>query len=176
MNGSVRPRRVLIIRHGEKPGDPCVDDLADGPNLSPRGYERAVALATYVPAQFGQPDFLIATQATSSSNRPVETITPLFNETKVVIDSKHPDKDYDKVAADILGNPKYAGKQVLICWHHGKIPKLAAALGGLPPVSEWPCDAFDRVWQITYPTDGSATTIVPVQDLPQMPLPSDARA
>jgi phosphohistidine phosphatase SixA len=172
MVGSTLPRRVLIIRHGEKPGDPCTDDSSDGPNLSSRGYQRAAALAAYVPAQFGNPDFLIATRASSSSNRPVETITPLSKAT-VAIDDKHPDNDYDKVAADILSNPKYAGKQVLICWHHGKIPKLTVSLRGQPPVSEWPCDVFDRVWQITYPTDGS-TAIVPVLNLPQKLLPGDS--
>jgi phosphohistidine phosphatase SixA len=131
MVGSTLPRRVLIIRHAEKPGDPCIDDSADGPNLSSRGYKRADALAAYVPNQFqfGQLDFLIATQATRSSNRPVETITPLSKAT-VAIDDKHPDEDFDKVAADILSNPKYAGKQVLICWHHGKIPKLTGLLRG----------------------------------------------
>ncbi len=171
MVGSAPPWRVLIIRHGEKPGDPCIDGSADGPNLSSRGYERAEALAADVPTQFGRPDFIIATQATRSSNRPIETITPLSKAIAVAIDHKHSNDNYDKVAADILSNPKYAGKQVLICWHHGKIPELTVLLRGQPPVSPWPCNMFDRVWQITYPTDGSATTTV---QLPQNLLPGDS--
>jgi hypothetical protein len=59
MSASTLPKCVLIIRHGEKPGDPCSDDaLGGGPDLSTRGYERAGALVPYVPAQFGRPDFL----------------------------------------------------------------------------------------------------------------------
>jgi broad specificity phosphatase PhoE len=126
------PKQVLIIRHGEKSGDPGVDNTGDGPSLSTRGYERAGALAPYVPAQFGRPDFLFATRASANSNRPVETITPLSKAIGVSIDDKHADKDYGKVASDILGNPKYAGKLVLICWHHGKIPDLAGALSRGP--------------------------------------------
>ena len=34
------PKLVFIIRHGEKPGDPAVDNDADGPNLSTRGHEQ----------------------------------------------------------------------------------------------------------------------------------------
>src|SRR5271163_2042522 len=115
VNATTLPRQVLIIRHAEKPGDPGADNPPDGPNLSTRGYERAGALAPYVPAQFGRPDFLFATQATASSNRPVETITPLSKAINVAIDSKHADNEYGKVATDILGNGKYAGKLVLIC-------------------------------------------------------------
>jgi len=48
------PAQILIIRHGEKPGKPGVDGEADGPDLSRKGYERAVALAFNFPATFGK--------------------------------------------------------------------------------------------------------------------------
>lgn len=168
------PKYVIIIRHGEKPGDPATDDEADGTDLSTRGYERAGALAPYVPATFGAPDFLFATQASKHSNRPVETITPLAQALKLDIDAKHADDDYQKVADDILGNAKYAGKQVLICWHHGKIPQLAAALGATPPESPWPGDVFDRVWLIEYP--GGNATGAQTSNLPQKLLYGDSDA
>ncbi len=38
------PRFVMIIRHGEKPGDPNTDKKEDGPNLSILGSARATAL------------------------------------------------------------------------------------------------------------------------------------
>jgi hypothetical protein len=173
MSESKLPKRVLIIRHGEKPGDPSADNTGDGPSLSTKGYERAGALAPYVPAQFGPPDFLFATRESENSNRPVETITPLSKAIGVPIDDKHVDEDYGKVASDILGNAKYAGKLVLICWHHGKIPDLTRALHAVPPVPKWPGTVFDRVWQIDYPTDGSAANNLPVQNLPQMLLYGD---
>lgn len=174
MNSTALPKQVLIIRHAEKPGDPGADDQIDGPNLSTRGYERAGALAPYVLARFGRPDFLFAAQATANSNRPFETITPLSKAIGVEINSKHADKDYGKVAAEILGNPKYAGKLVLVCWHHRRIQDIATALGAKPPVSKWPGSVFDRVWEISYPTDGSAAKNLPVQDHPQRLLYGDS--
>jgi hypothetical protein len=173
MSESKLPKQVLIIRHGEKRGYPGADNTVDGPSLSTKGYERAGALAPYVPAQFGRPDFLFAMRASENSNRPVETITPLSKAIGVPIDDKHADKDYGKVAADILSNPKYAGKLVLICWHHGKIPDLAGALRAVPPVSKWPGTVFDRVWQIDYPIDESTANNLPVLNLPQKLLYGD---
>ena len=164
--------QVIIIRHGEKPGDPATDSAADGIDLSTRGYERAGALAPYIPDVFGKPDFLFAAKASKHSNRPVETITPLAQALGLQIDAKHEDDDFEKVAEDILGNSKYAGKLVLICWHHGKIPELTTALGGVPPCSPWPEDVFDRVWKIDYPSGSQGD--LPVQNIPQMLLYGDA--
>jgi hypothetical protein len=167
------PATVLIIRHGEKPGDPATDNAGDSVDLSTRGYERAAALSVYVPATFGKPDFLFATQASKHSNRPVETITPLAKALGLPIDHKHADDDYAKVAEDVLTHHKYSGKLVLICWHHGKIPELTAALGGVPPIAHWPGTVFDRVWRIDYPA-GGATTGLPVQNIPQQLLYGDS--
>lgn len=166
--------RVIIIRHGEKPGDPATDSAADGVDLSTRGYERAGALAPYIPAVFGKPDFLFAAKASKHSNRPVETITPLAQALGLRIDAKHEDDDFEKVAQDILTNSKYAGKLILICWHHGKIPELTTALGAIPPCSPWPGDVFDRVWKIDYP--GGSQGGLPAQNIPQMLLYGDTAA
>ena len=92
---------------------------------------------------------------------------------KLDINSKHADDDYQKVADDILGNSKHAGKLVLICWHHGKIPCLTTALGGKPPHSSWPGTVFDRVWQIDYPEGTSTPKNLPVKNLAQMLLYGD---
>jgi hypothetical protein len=166
--------QVIIIRHGEKPGNPATDNDADGIDLSTKGYERAGALAPYIPDTFGAPDFLFAAQASKHSNRPVETITPLSVRLGIEIDCKHADDEYQKLADDILGNAKYAGKRILICWHHGKIPELTAALGGVPPFSPWPGYIFDRVWKIEYPAAGRTVTNLSVQNIPQMLLFGDS--
>jgi phosphohistidine phosphatase SixA len=157
------PYQIVIIRHAEKPGGNDDDATSTDPNLSLRGYERAAALAPFLPPTFGQPDFLFASQASSSSNRPVETITPLANSLGMKINSSFADADYLALANSLLNTATYAGQLVLICWHHGKIPKLATALGVTPPLDPWPSDVFDRVWQITYPqppgSGGSPTVI-----------------
>lgn len=64
---SAGPSQVLIIRHGEKPGDPSTDSAADSTDFSMQGYERAASLAVYVPATFGKSDVLFATQASVNS-------------------------------------------------------------------------------------------------------------
>jgi len=165
-------KKLLIIRHGEKPGDPAVDASTDGINLSTKGYERAGALAPYVPATFGAPDFLFATKASNHSNRPVETITPLSTQTHLDIHSEFEDNQYANLAEKLTSDEKYAGKQLLICWHHGTIPALVTALGYTPPVAHWPSDSFDRVWVIenTNVTGAAAQ----VQNLPQQLLFGDA--
>src|SRR5262245_60443002 len=174
------PAQVLIIRHGEKLGDPA-EEQDGGPDLSVRGSARAAALptlfapaapsqlscevakatdgfsGTYLPVsvggnapQFPMPDFIFATARSDRSNRPVETITPLAAALHLEFNHKHAEEDYGTVARDILTHPKYAGKVVLICWHHGKIPGLASALGIASPPA-WPGTVFDAVWQITWP-------------------------
>jgi hypothetical protein len=170
---SAGPREVLIIRHGEKPGDPSTDSPADSADLSTQGYERAASLAVYVPATFGRPDVLFATQASKNSNRPVETITPLATALGLTIDDTYADDDYAALATEVLTDPKYTGQLVLICWHHGKIPVLTSALGGVPPATHWKGHVFDRVWKIDYPA-GGATTGLPVVDIPQMLMYGDS--
>ncbi|AST28846.1 hypothetical protein CDC45_17265 [Ralstonia pseudosolanacearum] len=128
-------------------------------------------MAPYVPATFGKPDFLFATQASVHSNRPVETITPLASAIGLPIHDDHGDNEYGKLASKLISDDKYAGKLVLICWHHGKIPELAAALGGVPPEQHWPPTTFDRVWILDY-TQASNTAIL-VRNQPQRLLFGD---
>jgi phosphohistidine phosphatase SixA len=157
------PHIVMIIRHAEKP------DAEDDPNLSPRGYERAEALATVIPARFPRPDFLIATKRSKGSDRPIETITPLSKALKEKIDSKFKDDEVAEVAEAVLHDPRYSGKTVLIAWHHGKIPELARALGETDVPDKWNPKVFDRVWEIIY-ENGTVTW----KNLPQEALPGDA--
>lgn len=72
------------------------------------------------------------------------------------------------MAHTILNEPAFAGEVVLICWHHGKIPQIAKALGIAKP-PKWDGKIFDRVWQITF-AKGKAT----LADLPQQLLFGDA--
>jgi hypothetical protein len=193
------PDRVLIIRHGEKLGDPKKDDDG-GRHLSIQGSARAAYLPSlFVAAQpqlscalhlkadefhgryrpipikdkaprFSTPNYIFATQRSKNSNRPVETVTPLGTAINLPINDGFADKDKDisKMVNAILND--YPGKIILICWHHGKIPDLAKALGiGKPP--KWDGKVFDRVWQITFPK-GKAS----LEDSPQMLLYGDSKS
>ena len=159
------PRVVMIIRHAEKP------DEADGkkdPNLSKRGVERAQALAKVIPEHFPKPDFLIAAKRSKGSNRPGETIAPLAKALDEKVESKFKDSEFDGLAQAVLTDPKYAGKVVLIAWHHKEIPGLAKALGVKDVPDKWKSKVFDRVWEITYEND-----VATLEDRPQNALPGD---
>ncbi len=197
------PALVMIIRHGEKPGDPANDDNG-GPHLATLGSGRAAALpslftpdpnaqmpvagweqlscdlatstksqftGTYVSSginagqsRFPTPDFLFATQAGSSSNRPAETITPLcealqsYYNPNISINQNFNNDPNDQqhglpaLVAEITTNPEtYGGKIILIAWHHGQIPNLILDFG-VPqnelPFTSWPSDRFDMVFLI----------------------------
>jgi hypothetical protein len=164
------PATILLIRHAEKLTDGRLD-------LSTVGFERAREM----PLMFAgadqpgtshnlpRPEFLFATHVSKHSNRPVETITPLSEALKLPISSEVDDKDFGALAKDLLSG-KYAGKVVLVAWHHGSLPEFARALGAVPPYDPWPETQFDRVWRIDY-KDGKATLV----DLPQELLPGDSK-
>jgi hypothetical protein len=188
----------MLIRHGEKLGDSSSDKdggpnlsirgsaraaalpqlfapsktpygcaLSLGKKQAFNGEYVSVAIQGTAP-RFSTPAFLFATQASKSSNRPVETITPLSAALNLTYDDKHADSDYAKVASDILTDSKYAGAVVLVCWHHSNLPNLATKLGIASP-PPWHGTVFDRVWAISY-SSGTAS----LADDPQMLLYGDA--
>jgi hypothetical protein len=161
------PRVVILIRHGEKP-----PKEQHSPHLTPTGVERAKLIPTlFSPGRtptLPRPDFLFATHFTPSSNREVETLQPLAQGLHLELNDQFLEGEIEKLAAEILGG-KYAGKVVLVCWHHGKIPAIAAALG-VPNPPAWPDTVFDRIWKIEWVNGTGVMT-----DLPENLLPGDSR-
>jgi hypothetical protein len=161
---------ILMVRHAEKPED------NNDTGLAVPGQARANAYITYfqnfaMGSKAVRLRFLFATAQSSESNRPVLTITPLSKALGLDINSKHADKEYLKVAADILQDPKYDNSDILICWHHGKILQLAEALGvdrgKLPPSSTWPAvpwleNVFGWLLQLCFDGHGS---LIPEQNI-----------
>jgi hypothetical protein len=150
-------------------------DLATGAEGEFSGvYGNSTALAG--PSRRFPPDFLFATASSSSSSRPLETITPtvqalqfLTNNPKLTINQQF-GNDTDGInglVKLVLSGAPYAGKVVLICWHHGTIPQLTEAFG-VPasqlPFSKWPSTVFDLVFGITFPS-GQANLGVTCQKL-----------
>lgn len=115
-----------------------------------------------------RPDFLFATHFTPSSNREVETLQPLAQSLHLQMNDQYAEDDVDNLTADILGG-KYAGKVVLVCWHHGKIAAIAAALG-VPNPPAWPDTVFDRIWKVEW-LQGT----VAMANLPENLLPGDSQ-
>jgi hypothetical protein len=150
------PARVLIIRHAEKPNDGL------SVHLSEDGKKRAEMLPKLFeksddrPVPFPKPDFLIATRNTKNSQRPAETLAPLAKSLDLEVDAGFDHQNPAAFAKAIFGTPKYAGKTVLVCWHHGAIVELAKSLGAESP-PEWKDGVYDRVWDLTFDEQGKIT-------------------
>jgi len=144
---------ILIIRHAEKP--------TSGVELSPEGQKRAEAYVGYF-QKFtidGKPvklDYLFSTADSEKSHRPRLTIEPLSKTLGIRIDSRFSDDEFSKLAQEIQNHPH--GRNILICWHHGKIPALLKALGADPkqllPDGTWPADVFGWLIQLRYDEKG----------------------
>ena len=146
-----RPAYIILVRHADKPGDPT------DPHLSPTGVTRASQLASFITSdpemtKYGAPIAIFATQTTKHDNgqRTQETVAPLAAALKLQVQTPYLGKDYAALAKQILSNPAYAGKTILICWNHEVIPQLVAALGVAPEPPKWKGSIFDRVYVISY--------------------------
>jgi len=84
-----------------------------------------------------------------------------------------------KLAVDIMENPAYDGRMVLVCWQHGNLPDIVrelaeyggatqAALAALP--GDWPDKVYDRAWIVDLEGGG----VTAFSDIPQHLLPGDS--
>ena len=85
-----------------------------------------------------------------------ETVAPLARALKLPVQTPYIAKDYAELPKEILENPAYAGKTVLICWNHEEITDLESALGVKKELPKWKGSVFDRVDIISF-QDGKAT-------------------
>ncbi len=143
---------ILVMRHAEKSPD------LNNPHLTSVGEQRAESLATYIPAQFGKPDFIFATANSNHSSRPFETVLPISQAIGIPIDQGYADQDYGALALTLRRSEKYQGKSVLVCWHHGNIPSLLNALGAPPDTyaDPWPNTTFNMIIKLTVENDGAS--------------------
>ena len=140
------PSRILLMRHADKPEDRYDSDLSDA------GMARAEHLATYIPQTFGKPDYIIATAHSKHSNRPTETVKPLADALGMKVQHDFEDDDFEELVEEIFDNVAYHGKTIVVCWHHGKLPAIAALLGaptGSYP-DPWPEDAYNIILDFQY--------------------------
>jgi phosphohistidine phosphatase SixA len=145
------PRRVLLMRHAEKTGDP--DDI----HLSDAGMMRARRLARYIPDNFGKPDFIFAAARSKHSMRSIETVQPLANALGLEVQDDIEDKDFEELVSELFSNSEYLAKTILICWHHGKLPEIAALLGAPDRsyLDPWPENVFNVIIDLGYGVDSS---------------------
>jgi phosphohistidine phosphatase SixA len=151
------PKRIVIVRHAEKPA-------SRKPHLAVRGEMRAIGLSKLLP-KIVSPDFVIASRSTKNSARPYETIRPTADKLRLDVNTMYADRDIKRIVKD-LRKKKFKDKTVLICWHHGMMPKLIHELGHTSPYDKWPDELFDRI--INIDADG-------ITNLPQRILFGDAK-
>ncbi len=144
------------MRHADKPDDP------DDPNLSATGVARAEHLATYLPETFGKPDYIMATARSRHSDRPLETVEPLARAVGVEVRHDIKDRDFEDLVEEIFSEPAYHGKTVVICWHHGTLPAIAALLAA-PPGSypdPWPDNSYNVILDFHYDANSGSPPAV----------------
>ena len=144
---------VLLIRHAEK--------SLDTKELTPAGEARAKAYVAYFQNYQvqGKPLKLTAVYCTTDSkksHRTRATVEPVAAALGLKVDSHFENKDFASMAADLEAH--HSGENVLVCWHHGHIPKLLQALGADPatllPGGVWPEDKYDWLIELRYDADG----------------------
>lgn len=153
------PKRIILMRHADKNDDPSDEDLSEA------GMLRAEHLATYIPETFGKPDIIIATAHSKHSDRPKETVKPLADALGLKVQHDFENDEFSDLVYEIFNDPDYKDKTVVICWHHGKLPAMAALLGapaGSYP-DPWPNDAYNLVLDLQYdPFAGSPPKVARV--------------
>ena len=148
------PREVIIVRNAEEPPGTDV-------HLSAEGKARAKALATWIPATYGEPEALFASKPTTNSRRAVETLEPLAAALKLKIHDTFANEDYAKMVATVLSNDAYTGKRVVIAWQRGNLQNIARAFGAKQP-PDWPAGQYDHLWRLQF-----TGTAVAVEDVVQ---------
>jgi hypothetical protein len=167
----------MVIRHAEKPDSQTAGvneaGAADKNDLTAKGWQRAGTLVRFFNPMpqaalrpgLAVPAAIFAAPATDDnpSKRPLHTVAPLASDLKLNVQTQfalHQEKRLVAAALD-------AAATVLICWHHERIPKLAAELG--VTIDAWPDGVFDRVLVFDRVGDGWKLSVTP-----QRLLPSDS--
>jgi hypothetical protein len=178
----VPPAKLMIVRHAEKPvdGEPVgvrANGHADPESLTPRGWQRAGALARlFVPRDgrfadpaLATPTLILATRAeegAGASRRPKQTVRPLADLLGLELDHRFGKGEEAAAVASLL---RHDGV-VLVSWIHERVPAIVAALPGAPAVPrDWPEDRYDVVWVFEPAPDGGWT----LTQVPQRLLAGD---
>ena len=114
---------------------------------------------------YGRADFLVAAASTKLSARCLLTLRPLAIATSAQIDTSFKANRTFSLATTLLEQQKYAGKLVVICWTHLRLPALARALhaanGEFP--DPWGESVFNLTLQLDYKTNGKPKVVEKLQ-------------
>ena len=173
------PGQVIIIRHGEK--DTVTKELTGAgiervealssyltqPNNG-AGFQGAAGLTNVVLFDYGLPFALFASRPVQRSDdftvRCIQTLVPTALKLNLPIHSPYGPGEEQQLAQSILNEPRFNGKNIVICWHHTFIAALIAAFGYAPPAGILPSypNRFDLVWVMTFPAPSPPATLNPI--------------
>lgn len=131
-------KSIIVIRHAEKtkmPGDA---------NLSELGMRRAALLATALPVQFGKIDTIIAAKSSEKSFRPLRTVQPLALALKKPV-TEWETNQHAELASAVSSDGVFNGQQIVLCWRHKSLHKLAMEFGA-PSADPWSEDDYERLF------------------------------
>jgi hypothetical protein len=141
---------VLVVRHAERQGE---ED-----KLTEAGLARANAYASYfAPLKLNGREIRLTHLFAEKSERTRRTLIPLSKSIGLALDTRFSNGEYQDLAQD-LRQHRY-GPEILICWHHGSIPRLIRALGGNPdlliPGGKWPKGTYDWLIDLRFDASGN---------------------
>ena len=164
------PAQVVLIRHAEK--------LATGGEVNRQGCERAYLLPNFflnnpIVEQFGAPvaTYAVAPNHAYSAVRAIQTIAPTAQALRLQVLDPATRLQYSLIVQQIMSNPNYDGKTVLIAWEHKAIPGLAEAFGATlsSDMKKWPGKVFDEAWILDFAGAPTPSVQIIAEDV----LPND---
>jgi len=142
---------VILVRHADK-------DIRRGDyNLTPIGFQRAIALASLIPACFGAPNRIITfylDPITMKNARSYQSAVPLAVATgiNITIDGASRMNSFEQ--GQLIRNTATAGaERVVMFWEHRRMPELARGLG-LEVLPEIANDDFDQLLLFRFAAPG----------------------
>nr|AWN00225.1 hypothetical protein [uncultured organism] len=144
---------IVFLRHGEKPPGGLGQ-------LTPQGFNRAIALSKVLPEKFGKPDFIFAPDPADKVNdsgagpyfyvRPLVTIEPTAIALGMQIQTPFGFRQITPLL-DELTKPSYAKSLVFVAWEHVYEAKAVTMLvekygGNSADVPEWHGSDYDSLY------------------------------
>jgi broad specificity phosphatase PhoE len=146
-------KRIMIIRHGEKPKKGFLGlDVAgkeDSNSLIVHGWQRAGSLAEIFKGDM-KPDHIFACYKSEHSQRAFDTVTPIADFLRIQINISIEKGEEKKMAIEAM---KCKGT-VLISWEHHSIHAIANEITSCSVPSIWPDDRFDNIYIFDKTGDG----------------------
>ncbi len=161
------PAQVLLIRHGEKP--------PQGNELNEQGWKRAEALPNLFKTRdefmkYGTPVALFAQKPfADGSLRALQTLLYVSREFQIQTQTPYLRDETTALVQLIKSDRSLDGRMIVICWQHEALKDIAKAFGATK-LPAWPAKQFDRVWSLSFASDGQLNQF---ENLPQRLLPTD---